>query len=109
MVRIPACHAGGRGFESRPLRHLFQTSAEMLRFFCIYDVIVVYNQRVPVTRNPAIYLETQPLDWVLSFKAKRFFFSGYEPRLIVTSELGVPTVLQLTQIKALADDTRCGK
>ena len=24
-VRIPACHAGGRGFESRPLRHFLKT------------------------------------------------------------------------------------
>src|SRR6186713_2974919 len=26
-VRIPACHAGGRGFESRPLRQSFETRA----------------------------------------------------------------------------------
>jgi hypothetical protein len=25
LVRIPACHAGGRGFESRPLRQNFKT------------------------------------------------------------------------------------
>ena len=25
-VRTPACHAGGRGFEPRPLRHLFSSA-----------------------------------------------------------------------------------
>ena len=38
LVRIPACHAGGRGFESRPLRHLFQTLAVMLGFFRFYSL-----------------------------------------------------------------------
>src|SRR5205809_632290 len=27
LVRIPACHAGGRGFESRPLRQIFQRAS----------------------------------------------------------------------------------
>ncbi|MEN9897184.1 MAG: hypothetical protein RLZZ66_833, partial [Pseudomonadota bacterium] len=29
LVRIPACHAGGRGFESRPLRQTLK-KAELL-------------------------------------------------------------------------------
>ena len=27
MVRTPACHAGGRGFEPHPDRHFFETAA----------------------------------------------------------------------------------
>ena len=28
LVRIPACHAGGRGFESRPLRQQYYVSSK---------------------------------------------------------------------------------
>ena len=40
LVRIPACHAGGRGFESRPLRQFFgrgaagDTAASLKRSRC---------------------------------------------------------------------------
>ena len=41
LVRIPACHAGGRGFEPRPLRHLLRATGKTEKppsrwFFCAH-------------------------------------------------------------------------
>ena len=33
LVRMLACHAGGRGFESRPLRHFLRMEARLARAF----------------------------------------------------------------------------
>jgi hypothetical protein len=33
LVRIPACHAGGREFESRPLRQLIKKPESLIQVF----------------------------------------------------------------------------
>src|SRR5690554_5290532 len=43
-VRIPACHAGGRGFESRPLRHFFS----LLLWFLSLLIFLLLFSKFPV-------------------------------------------------------------
>ena len=56
LVRIPACHAGGRGFESRPLRQRFAVTTRPLAgascFVCVSAAPVCATGRVrPVRRR----------------------------------------------------------
>ena len=54
LVRIPACHAGGRGFESRPLRQQIQ-GLQAYRGFSVWNAFRAKIPQEDTMEKPKIY------------------------------------------------------
>ena len=58
-VRIPACHAGGRGFESRPLRQYQKSRCKIIcsGFFSVFSEFIATAKRyADIGRSSATWL-----------------------------------------------------
>jgi hypothetical protein len=78
LVRIPACHAGGRGFESRPLRQYSEKPIQVRGFVSAFCFCVLPRVR----GDGATPTRLRGSTWGSSFLAATTSDSSCAPRLV---------------------------
>ena len=67
LVRIPACHAGGRGFESRPYRNEKRDNIQIIPF-SIYNTRHIKQLSFALKKLRLIYIPGKCFDYTCKFQ-----------------------------------------